>query len=220
MSDAEAAALLGRVERGEVAMSAHALDGAIAHSARRGWWRSARAAVDLLRKANASPLSETRRLVTHLRDEAGAVLNLMRQTKMDEATIHCACMWAQGAACNESESASLADESRVAGLYSVHINVKFASRLDAPVTVLNVDDEVPKSPSPLISIASSPPLRLPSSCFVSALISCVLHILNHTSVVHINSTHISFSGVGRQKPKRYVVDLQLFGPIVANESSW
>lgn len=45
---------------------------------------------------------------------------------MDEATIHCAVMWAQGAR-------------------SVHLNIKFAARLDAPVTVLNVDNEKAKN---------------------------------------------------------------------------
>jgi len=161
MSDAEGTELMRRASRGELEIRTPSLDAAIVHAVRRQWWGSARAAVNLLRNSNTAVPSEARRVVTELRDEAGAVLNLMRQTKMDEATIHCACLWAQG-------------------LYSVHINVKFASRLDAPVTVLNVDDEV----------------------------------------VHINDTHVSFTGVGRQKPKRYVVDLELFGPILANESTW
>ena len=56
------------------------------HAAQRHWWGSARAAVNLLRNSNTAVTSETRRVVTELRDEAGAVLNLMRQTKMDEAT--------------------------------------------------------------------------------------------------------------------------------------
>lgn len=161
MNDPEGTALMQRAERGEIDIATPALDSAIVHAVQRHWWSSARAAVNLLRNSNTAVTSETRRVVNELRDEAGGVLNLMRQTKMDEATIHCACMWAQG-------------------YYSVHINVKFASRLDAPVTVLNVDNEV----------------------------------------VHINETHLSFSGIGRQKPKRYVVDLALFGRILANESTW
>ena len=39
-------------------------------------------------------------------------------------------------------------------------------------------------------------------------------------VVSINETHVSFSGIGRQKPKRYVVDLELFAPIDPNRSTW
>ena len=124
-------------------------------------WTAAKKAVDMMRALNTPPGAETRRSVTELRDGAGAVLALMRQTKMDEATISCAVMWAQG-------------------LYSVHLNVKFAGRLDAPVTVLNVDNEV----------------------------------------VSITENRVSFSGIGRQKPKRYVVELDLFDKIDANASSW
>ena len=136
-------------------------DSFIVTAANRLWWTAAKYAVEELRKQNVPPSSEARSAVTQLRDEAGSLLALMRQTKMDEATIHCAVMWAQG------ES-------------SVHLNVKFAGRLDAPVTVLNVDNEV----------------------------------------VHINSTHVSFSGIGRQKPKRYVVDISLYGAIDPEHSSW
>ena len=62
----------------------------------------------------------------------------------------------------------------------IHLSVKFAGRLDAPVTVLNVDNEV----------------------------------------VEINATHLSFSGIGRQKPKTYVVNLEFFEPIDPENSSW
>uniref|UniRef100_A0A7S2HMW9 CS domain-containing protein n=1 Tax=Haptolina brevifila TaxID=156173 RepID=A0A7S2HMW9_9EUKA len=138
-----------------------ALDMYIMQSTQRLWWTAATRAVDVLRAGNVPPSSEARRTVTAVRDSAGAVLALMRQTKLDEATISCAVMWAQGE-------------------FSVHLNVKFASRLDAPVTVLNVDNEV----------------------------------------VEINSTHVSFSGIGRQKPKRYVVQLELFAPIEPENSTW
>jgi len=136
-------------------------DAYIMHSAQRHWWAAAKKGVDELRKQNAPPSSETRRALTELRDEAGSLLALLRQTKMDEATISCAIMWAQGER-------------------TLHLNVKFAGRLDAPVTVLNVDNEV----------------------------------------VNINATHVSFTGVGRQKPKRYVVDLELFEQIDPARSSW
>ena len=141
--------------------AAASLDAAIVLTAQRHWWSAAKRALDVLRDQNVPPSAEARRVVTELRDGAGSLLALMRQTKMDEATISCAVMWAQGTR-------------------SIHLNVKFASRLDAPVTVLNVDNEV----------------------------------------VSISENRVSFSGVGRQKPKRYVVDLELFAAIDANASSW
>ena len=161
MSEAEASAWMQRVERGEAALEPPAMDTAVVHAAQRHWWGAARTAVNLLRNGNIAVTSEARRVVTELRDEAGAVLTLMRQTKMDEATISCACMWAQGA-------------------YALHLNVKFASRLDSPVTVLNVDNEV----------------------------------------VHMNATHLSFSGIGRQKPKRYVLEVEFFSEIDPALSTW
>ena len=171
------------------------------------------AGVDELRKQNAPPSSETRRALTELRDEAGSLLALLRQTKMDEATISCAIMWAQVIGhppCRELLSllstalsspllsattlvhaasrpppgpfsrVPAAPPSFAQGERTLHLNVKFAGRLDAPVTVLNVDNEV----------------------------------------VNINATHVSFTGVGRQKPKRYVVDLELFEQIDPARSSW
>ena len=162
-SEEAALALLQRHEGtavSEGSTESAALDTYITQSAQRLWWTAAKRAVDVLRAGNVPPSSEARRTVTEVRDSAGAVLALMRQTKLDEATISCAVMWAQGE-------------------LSIHLNVKFASRLDAPVTVLNVDNEV----------------------------------------VHINETHVSFSGIGRQKPKRYVVHLELFAPIDPNRST-
>jgi flagellar biosynthesis GTPase FlhF len=143
------------------ASSSSFYDTYIVQAARRLWWTAAKRAVDELRNQNVPPSSETRRALTELRDESGSLLALMRQTKLDEATISCAVMWAQGER-------------------SIHLNVKFAGRLDAPVTVLNVDNEE----------------------------------------VHMNATHVSFSGVGRQKPKRYVMNIELFEQIDPERSSW
>lgn len=110
------------------------LDSFIVESSQRHWWAAAKGAVDGLRAQNVPAAAETRSALTQIRDEAGSLLALMRQTKMDEATISCAVLWAQG------ES-------------SVHLNVKFASRLDAPVTVLNVDNEKVRRGPPLRHLA-------------------------------------------------------------------
>jgi len=164
VSEGEALNLLAAMGRGECAncpSGGDQLEAALVFASQRHWWSAARGIVDVLRRSNFQVSSEVRRALTDLRDESGAVLALMRQTAMDEALIHCATMWAQGD-------------------LSVHLNVKFALRLDAPVTVLNVDHEQ----------------------------------------VTINSTHVTFSGIGRQKPKRYVVEIELHGLIDPNASSW
>lgn len=165
--DSSAAAALSRAyassacEPQQPACDAAPIEEALVSSAQSHWWEAARGAINLLRARGVTVSDETRRALTSLHTESGSLVALLRQTRLDEATIKCAVMWAQGAR-------------------SVHLNVKFAQRLDAPVTVLNVDNEV----------------------------------------VEINSTHVAFSGVGRQKPKRYVIDLELFGEIDANASSW
>jgi len=173
--EAQAMELLQRVGRGEHAMESAALEAGVAHAAQRHWWEAARTALDLLRDRNHVVGSESRNVVTVLRDEASAVLSLMRQTKMDEATISCAVMWAQGeASVHLLVTLTLTLTLTLALALSltltpaqVHLLVKFAMRLDAPVTVLNVD---------------------------------------HEQVV-INSTHVTFSGIGRQKPKKYVMNV-------------
>ena len=38
--------------------------------------------------------------------------------------------------------------------------------------------------------------------------------------VVINATHVTFAGIGRQKPKKYVINVELFGAIVPENSSW
>jgi hypothetical protein len=155
-SEAEALALVQRIERGECTDSTDAPEGmrcetsregleeGLIVAARRHWWEAGKGLVAVLRgRASFQISSDGRRALTEIRDGAGDVLALLRQTKLDESIISCAVMWAQGE-------------------HAVYLNVKFAARLDAPVTVLNVDNEV----------------------------------------VTMNATHVSFSGVGRQKPKR------------------
>jgi len=161
-SEGEALSLVARIERGEcTSCSTQTYEACVLDAAQRHWWAAARGFVNLLRSANVAVSSETRFALTQLRDESASVLSLLRQTRMDEATIRCAVLWAQGTT-------------------GVHLSVKFASRLDAPVTVLNVDNEQ----------------------------------------VTINETHVLFSGIGRQKPKRYVVEIELFEPIQPALSSW
>ena len=157
-SQAEALAFLQRIERGECHRGAcdaapAALEEGLLVAARRHWWEAARGVVGVLRGVPSFQIStHGRRALTEIRDGAGSVLSLLRQTSLDEATISCAVQWAQG------ES-------------SVHLNVKFAARLDAPVTVLNVDNEE----------------------------------------VSINASHVTFRGLGRQKPKVYTLNIELFG---------
>ena len=183
-AESEALALLQRIERGEAAVAAEAVEDGIVHAAHRHWWSAARGAVNHLRASNVAIGSEARRAVTELRDEATAVLNLMRQTKMDEAVISCAVMWAQGESSVRATPAAARPAARSPCAIApppraFHLSVKPPGG-STPVTVLNVDNEV----------------------------------------VEINATHLSFSGIGRQKPKTYVVNLEFFEPIDAENSSW
>jgi len=135
-SEPEALALVQRIERGECSESGAPsggmqcetsrldLEAGLVVAARRHWWEAAKGVVAVLRGIEPFQISsDGRRALTEIRDGAGGVLALLRQTKMDESVISCAVMWAQGER-------------------AVHLNVKFAARLDAPVTVLNVDNEV------------------------------------------------------------------------------
>ena len=69
-------------------------------------------------------LASVRARATTIRDEATEVINLMRVGGANaEATgVNCAFQWAQ-----KPEA--------------IYLNVKFSSRIDGPVTVLNVDNE-------------------------------------------------------------------------------
>ena len=101
-SEEAALALLRKHEESDPAASAltttatnSALDLYIIQTTQRHWWSAAKRAVDILRSQNIPAGSDARKAVTVLRDEAGSLLALMRQTRMDEATISCAVMWAQ-----------------------------------------------------------------------------------------------------------------------------
>ncbi|EOD28416.1 hypothetical protein EMIHUDRAFT_99915 [Emiliania huxleyi CCMP1516] len=95
----------------------------------RGWWESATHLVRLAhdRGLAVDEMSQVLSAATRSRDEASEVLSLLRYggsvgAHAEETVVACAFQWAQ------SEGA-------------LHLNVKFSSRIDGPVTVLNVDNE-------------------------------------------------------------------------------
>ena len=91
----------------------------------RGWFDAAKALLRLMRARGdaVATLAEVRARATKMRDQATEVINLMRVGANAEATaVNCAFQWAQRPE-------------------FVYLNVKFSSRIDGPVTVLNVDDE-------------------------------------------------------------------------------
>ena len=91
----------------------------------RGWFDAAKALLRLLRTRGDSvaAFTDVRAKATKIRDEAMGVINLMRTGANAEATdVNCAFQWAQRPE-------------------FIYLNVKFSSRIDGPVTVLNVDNE-------------------------------------------------------------------------------
>ena len=91
----------------------------------RGWFDAAKALLRLLRARGeaVASLADVRAKATKIRDEATEVINLMRVGANAEATdVNCAFQWAQRPE-------------------FIYLNVKFSSRIDGPVTVLNVDNE-------------------------------------------------------------------------------
>ena len=91
----------------------------------RGWLDAAKVLLRLLRGRGdaVATLAVVRSRATKIRDDATEVINLMRAGANAEATdVNCAFQWAQRPE-------------------FIYLNVKFSSRIDGPVTVLNVDDE-------------------------------------------------------------------------------
>lgn len=92
----------------------------------RGWFEVSKRLLRLLRERGeaVATMAEVRGSATRIRDQATEVINLMRTGANTEATdVNCAFQWAQRPE-------------------FVYLNVKFSSRIDGPVTVLNVDNEV------------------------------------------------------------------------------
>ena len=90
-----------------------------------GWVEAAKQLLRLLRTRGdaVAAMADVRAKATQIRDEATEVINLMRTGANAEATaVSCAFQWAQRPE-------------------YIYLNVKFSSRIDGPVTVLNVDNE-------------------------------------------------------------------------------
>ena len=91
----------------------------------RGWFEAAKRVLALMRSRGDSvaSLAEVRNSATRIRDQATEVINLMRTgANAEETVVSTAFQWAQRPE-------------------FVYLNVKFSSRIDGPVTCLNVDNE-------------------------------------------------------------------------------
>jgi len=91
----------------------------------RGWFDAAKKSLALMRSRGDSvaSLTSVRNSATRIRDQATEVINLMRTgANAEETVVNTAFQWAQRPE-------------------YVVLNVKFSSRIDGPVTCLNVDNE-------------------------------------------------------------------------------
>jgi len=90
-----------------------------------GWWDAATAMLRTMRERGEAvgAMQEVRSTATRIRDQATDVINLLRVgANAEETSVSCAFQWAQRPE-------------------YIYLNVKFSSRIDGPVTVLNVDNE-------------------------------------------------------------------------------
>jgi len=157
-SDADAA--LALVVSGEVEATQQEVLVALEH----GWWDAATAILRSMRARGEAvgAMQEVRATATRIRDQANDVINLLRVgANAEETVVSCAFQWAQ----------------RPEFLY---LNVKFSSRIDGPVTVLNVDKEN----------------------------------------VTLTNESLEFSAVGRQKPKKFRLNLVFNKEIDPELSQW
>ena len=91
----------------------------------RGWWDAAKQMLRTMRKAGhaVGTMQDVRGAATRIRDQATDIINLMRVgANAEETVVNAAFQWAQRPE-------------------FIYLNVKFASRIDGPVTCLNVDNE-------------------------------------------------------------------------------
>ena len=91
----------------------------------RGWFDAAKRVLSLMRERGApvAAMASVRASATKIRDQATEVINLMRTgANAEETVVSTAFQWAQRPE-------------------FIYLNVKFSSRIDGPVTCLNVDNE-------------------------------------------------------------------------------
>ncbi|KAL1522829.1 hypothetical protein AB1Y20_017798 [Prymnesium parvum] len=91
----------------------------------RAWWEASKLMLRKMREDGAvvGTMQEVRSAATKMRDQATDIINLMRVgANAEETVVNAAFQWAQR-------------------LEYVYLNVKFSSRIDGPVTCLNVDNE-------------------------------------------------------------------------------
>lgn len=90
-----------------------------------GWWEPAKQMLRTMRERGdaVTTMQGVRTTATSIRDEATEIINLLRVgANKEETVVNCAFQWAQRPD-------------------YIYLNVKFSSRIDGPVTVLNVDNE-------------------------------------------------------------------------------
>jgi hypothetical protein len=118
---ADSAAAASLVEQGSLPNLAQE---DVLYALEHGWWGAANAMLRQLREQDAvGSMQEVRAAATRIRDQATEVINLLRTgANAEETVVSCAFQWAQRPE-------------------FVYLNVKFSSRIDGPVTVLNVDNE-------------------------------------------------------------------------------
>eukprot|EP00966_Prymnesium_polylepis_P032208 749386-Prymnesium_polylepis.1 len=91
----------------------------------RAWWDASKQMLRTMREGGAAvgTMQEVRSSATRIRDQATEIINLMRVgANAEETIVNAAFQWAQRPE-------------------FVYLNVKFSSRIDGPVTCLNVDNE-------------------------------------------------------------------------------
>jgi len=136
----------------------------VLHALENGWWPAATAMLRQMRERGdaVGTMQEVRSAATRIRDQATDVINLLRVgANTEETVVSCAFQWAQRPD-------------------FIYLNVKFSSRIDGPVTVLNVDNE---------------------------------------EVVLTNES-VTFSALGRQKPKKFQLNLTFYKEILPEQSFW
>lgn len=156
----DTAAALALLEEKSVAPSQDDVLYALEH----GWWDAATKMLRQMRQQGEAvgSMQEVRSAATRIRDQATDVINLLRVgANKEETVVSCAFQWAQRPD-------------------FIYLNVKFSSRIDGPVTVLNVDNEE----------------------------------------VNLTNDSVAFSAIGRQKPKKFQLNLSFMKEIIPEQSYW